>query len=277
MRPVDAQSIEEGVTLDATGLEPRVALRASRHLSPTPCLSARSSDGETCSSSPRRRRARMPPPRSPSSSDISSCVAPRGTLLDRASARHSARMRAHASGITDGPPSSIDCASAGRTHHSLHPPRSRFRQVRVALTAVERLTVDGQYLIAQHGPFLTAHGQESGSMVELDRTRSDRGYSSQQKFCQTGSSASKRHKTCIFGHTRRVPWRGACGRRAATAGVRVGPTHHERPSPPSAVAARRTDASLLVAALVLSLGATSSLPAPGLHAPRLAVAPRSCS
>ena len=44
-----------------------------------------------------------------------------------------------------------------------------------ALTAVERLTVHGQYLIAQHGPFLTAHGQESGSMVELDRTRSDRG------------------------------------------------------------------------------------------------------
>ena len=50
----------------------------------------------------------MPPPRSPSSSDISSCVAPRGTLLDRASARHSARTRAHASGIIDGPPSSID-------------------------------------------------------------------------------------------------------------------------------------------------------------------------
>ena len=124
MRPVDAQSIEEGVTVDATGLEPRVAPRASRHLSPTPCLSARSSDGETCSSSPRRRRACMPPPRSPSSSDISSCVAPRGTLLDRASARHSARTRAHASGIIDGPPSSIDCASTGRTH-SLHSPHVR--------------------------------------------------------------------------------------------------------------------------------------------------------
>ena len=107
-----------------TGLEPRVAPRASRHLSPTPCLSARSSDGETCSSSPRRRRACMPPPRSPSSSDISSCVAPRGTLLDRTSARHSARTRAHASGIIDGPPSSIDCASTGRTH-SLHSPHVR--------------------------------------------------------------------------------------------------------------------------------------------------------
>ena len=62
-------------------------------------------------------------------------------------------------------------------------------------------------------------------------------YSHHQKFCQTGSSASKRHKTCIFGHTRRVPWRGACGRRARAAGVRVGPTHHERPSPPPPVAA----------------------------------------
>ena len=103
-------------------------------------------------------------------------------------------------------------------------------------------------------------------------------YSRQQKFCQTGSSAERHKKLATLGTRVCVRWRGACGRRAATAGVKVGPTHHERPSPPSAVAARRTDASLLlVAALVLSLGATSSLPAPGLHAPRLAVAPRSCS
>ena len=155
-----------------TGLEPRVAPRASRHLSPTPCLSARSSDGETCSSSPRRRRACMPPPRSPSSSDISSCVAPRGTLLDRASARHSARTRAHASGIIDGPPSSIDCARVDGPHSLTTPSTFAIStSLSGALTAVERLTVHGQYLIAQHGPFLTAHGQESGSMVELDRTK----------------------------------------------------------------------------------------------------------
>ena len=158
-----------------TGLEPRVAPRASRHLSPTPCLSARSSDGETCSSSPRRRRACMPPPRSPSSSDISSCVAPRGTLLDRASARHSARTRAHASGIIDGPPSSIDCASTGRTH-SLHPPHVRDFD-KSEWRAESSGTADRGRSIPNRAARAVLDRTRSriGHMAELDRTRSDRG------------------------------------------------------------------------------------------------------
>ena len=77
-------------------------------------------------------------------------------------------------GLRSRPPRSTARRRAALTHYTLHT-FAISTSLSGALTAVERLTVHGQYLIAQRGPFLTAHGQESGSMVELDRTRSDRG------------------------------------------------------------------------------------------------------
>ena len=69
-------------------------------------------------------------------------------------------------GLRSRPPRSTARRRAALTHYTLHT-FAISTSLSGALTAVERLTVDGQYLIAQHGPFLTAHGQESGTWPNL--------------------------------------------------------------------------------------------------------------
>ena len=102
-------------------------------------------------------------------------IAPIGTESDSSVAKRAARRAVRdPSRLMSRPPRLTAHRRAALIHYTLHS-FAVSTSLSCALTAVERLTVDGQYLIAQHGPFLTAHGQESGSMVELDRTRSDRG------------------------------------------------------------------------------------------------------
>ena len=94
-------------------------------------------------------------------------IAPIGTESDSSVAKRAARRAVRdPSRLMSRPPRSTARRRAALIHYTLHS-FAISTSLSCALTAVERLTVDGQYLIAQHGPFLTAHGQESGSMVDL--------------------------------------------------------------------------------------------------------------
>ena len=94
-------------------------------------------------------------------------IAPIGTESDSSVAKRAARRAVRdPSRLMSRPPRSTARRRAALIHYTLHS-FAISTSLSCALTAVERLTVDGQYLIAQHGPFLTAHGQESGAWSNL--------------------------------------------------------------------------------------------------------------
>ena len=90
-------------------------------------------------------------------------IAPIGTESDSSVAKRAARRAVRdPSRLMSRPPRSTARRRAALIHYYTLHTFAISTSLSGALTAVERLTVDGQYLIAQHGPFLTAHGQESG-------------------------------------------------------------------------------------------------------------------